>query len=509
MENWVQILIIISIYCVIVLAVGVFTRDKGKTSLESYYVGGRSIGPFLSYFTYVATFHSSFAFLGAAGMLYTSGINFFATMTSCIVSPLMIYLIGRPVWYLGKKYGFMTQGDLLGDYYQSRLIRTVVAIVSLIFLIPYLQAQIIGGGHIFSSVTGGRIPFLWGCVILYVVIIGYILLGGFKAVAWTDTIQGIMMIILIWIAGSTILGKVNGTLDWSNVMHTMAAEHGDKLLIPIERWPVFMTTFLSLFGISIYPPTFQRFYSVSNPKSLKWLAVTSPIYLIFFYVPVMAVAFLGAIHMPGLEAPDQILPLMLTKYTTPTMTGLVMAGALAATMSSTDSQLHAASSIFTIDLYKNLSKKPVTDQKGLLVGKSTIVVIALIALLLSQFSSQLIMAISAFALGGCLQIMPALVGALYWKRATRQGALTGLVAGFIAVLATQFIWKTPFGLTLSSGAWGLLVNVLLFVIVSLLTPKPDSAQIEKFHGYLASVNRDFDEAQASESRKKQKGVIAS
>ena len=105
--------------------------------------------------------------------------------------------------------------------------------------------------------------------------------------------------------------------------------------------------------------------------------------------------------------------------------------------------------------------------------------------------------------------MPALVGALYWKRATRQGALTGLVAGFIAVLATQFIWKTPFGLTLSSGAWGLLVNVLLFVIVSLLTPKPDSAQIEKFHGYLASVNRDFDEAQASESRKKQKGVIAS
>lgn len=137
-------------------------------------------------------------------------------------------------------------------------------------------------------------------------------------------------------------------------MHTMAAEHGDKLLIPIERWPVFMTTFLSLFGISIYPPTFQRFYSVSNPKSLKWLAVTSPIYLIFFYVPVMAVAFLGAIHMPGLEAPDQILPLMLTKYTTPTMTGLVMAGALAATMSSTDSQLHAASSIFTIDLYKNL-----------------------------------------------------------------------------------------------------------------------------------------------------------
>ena len=167
MENWVQVLIIISVYCVIVLAVGVFSREKGAPSLEAYYVGGRSTRPFVAYFTYVATFHSSFAFLGAAGKLYSSGVDFFATMTSCIVSPMMIYLIGRPVWYLGKKYGFMTQGDLLGDYYDSKLLRTVVAVVSLIFLIPYLQAQIIGGGHIFESVTEGKVPFMWGCIILY------------------------------------------------------------------------------------------------------------------------------------------------------------------------------------------------------------------------------------------------------------------------------------------------------------------------------------------------------
>ena len=497
MEGWIQVLIIVGIYCVIVLAVGVFSRDKGKMSLENYFVGNRSIGPFVAYFTYVATFHSSFAFLGAAGKLYSSGIDFFATMTSCIVSPMMIYLIGRPVWHLGKKYGYMTQGDLLGDYYQSKALRTVVALVSLVFLIPYLQAQIIGGGHIFESVTGGRIPFTWGCIILYAVIIGYILLGGFKAVAWTDTIQGIMMIVLVWIAGGVILGKVEGTLDWTNLMQTMADKYGDRLLIPIEKWPIFMTTFLSLFGISIYPPSFQRFYAVKNPKTLKWLAVTSPVYLIFFYVPIMIVAFLGVIHMPGVNAPDQILPLMLSKYTTPTLTGLVMAGALAATMSSADSQLHAASSIFTIDLFKPFSRKPVSDQKSLLVGRVTIVVIALIALLLSQFSSSLIMSISAFALGGCLQVLPSLIGAIYWKRGTKAGALAGLIAGVAVVLLTQFVWKTPFGISISSGAWGLLVNALTFVAVSLLTPKPDPAQVEKVHGSLAAVNREQDEAKAA------------
>ena len=141
MEGWIQVLIIIGIYCAIVLAVGVFSRDKDKMSLENYFVGNRSIGPFVAYFTYVATFHSSFAFLGAAGKLYSSGIDFFATMTSCIVSPMMIYLIGRPVWHLGKKYGYMTQGDLLGDYYQSKALRTVVALVSLVFLIPYLRRR--------------------------------------------------------------------------------------------------------------------------------------------------------------------------------------------------------------------------------------------------------------------------------------------------------------------------------------------------------------------------------
>ncbi len=492
MSGWVISLIIILVYCAIVLAVGVFSRDKGKTSMQNFYVGGRSIGPFVAFFTYVATFHSSFAFLGAAGKLYNSGVDFFSTMTSCIVSPLMIYFIGRPVWYLGKKYGFMTQGDLLGDYYKSKTLQIVVALVSLFFLVPYLQAQIIGGGYIFQSVTDGKITFFWGCIILYAVIIGYILLGGFKAVAWTDTIQGIMMIVLIWIAGGVILGKVNGNLNWSNVMHAMATEYADRLIVPVEKWPIFMTTFLSLFGISIFPPSFQRFYSVENPKTLKWLAVASPIYLIFFYIPVMVIAFLGVIHMPGLAAPDQVVPEMLRTYASPILLGLVMAGALAATMSSADSQLHAASSIVALDLVKPLSKNA-SDEKGVTAGRIAIVVIALIALIISQFSSSLIVSISAFALGGCLQVLPPLIGALYWKRGNKPGAIAGLIVGFIVVLLTQFIWKTPFGISISSGAWGLIANVITFVIVSLLTPAPDEKQVERFHGYLAKVNKAIDE----------------
>ena len=136
MANWQTTLIIVAIYCAVVIAVGVFSRTKGQTSLADYFVGNRSLGAFVAFFTYVATFHSSFAFIGAAGQMYSSGIKFFATFTSCVVSPLMIYIIGRPTWYLGQKYNYMTQGELVGDYYESKALRYLVAIVSLIFLVP-------------------------------------------------------------------------------------------------------------------------------------------------------------------------------------------------------------------------------------------------------------------------------------------------------------------------------------------------------------------------------------
>ena len=496
MANWQTTLIIVAIYCAVVIAVGVFSRTKGQTSLADYFVGNRSLGAFVAFFTYVATFHSSFAFIGAAGQMYSSGIKFFATFTSCVVSPLMIYIIGRPTWYLGQKYNYMTQGELVGDYYESKALRYLVAIVSLIFLVPYLQSQIAAGGIIFETITEGRVSYLLGCVILYAVIIGYILLGGFKAVAWTDTIQGILMIEMIWIAGGVVLVGTSGTMSWNNLMQTMATQFPEKVLIPVEYWPTYMTSFISLFGISIYPPSFQRFFAVKNPKTLKWLSVTTPIYLIFFYVPIMIISFSGVVYMPGLEKADQVVPMMLTQYASPILVGLVMAGALAATMSSTDSQLHSASSIFTVDLYKGM-KPDVSDKKALLAGKVFIVVISAVALALSQFTSALITTIVTIALGGCLQILPSLIGALYWKGASKLGAISGLITGVTVVVLTQYVpaIKTPLGM--SSGFWGLVCNLLVFFVVSKLTPKPSAQSIEKFHGYLAEVNRQCDEKAAA------------
>ena len=205
----------------------------------------------------------------------------------------------------------------------------------------------------------------------------------------------------------------------------------------------------------------------------------------------MIIAFAGVIHRPDLPRADQVVPAMLTKYSSPVLVGLVMAGALAATMSSTDSQLHSASSIFTIDLYKGFSPKA-SDAAALRVGKIFIVVISAAALVASQYSNKLIVSIVTIALGGALQILPSLVGALYWKGGTKTGAFCGLVVGVAVVIVTQYVpaYKTPLGM--SSGFWGLVCNSLVFWALSLVTPKPSAQSIERFHGYLAEVNAKSD-----------------
>lgn len=194
--------------------------------------------------------------------------------------------------------------------------------------------------------------------------------------------------------------------------------------------------------------------------------------------------------MPVIERPDMILPAMLATFASPVLTGLIMSGALAASMSSADSQLHVSSSVFTIDIYKEFINKKATDAQSLFMGKIAIVVISCIALLMSQLTRTLLVAIVTIALGGCLQIMPALIGALYWPRGTKKGAILGIIAGVLALLITQFIYKAPAGIT--SGVWGLIFNTITFVTVSFFTEAPNETSQNRFHKYLKEINDAYD-----------------
>jgi len=485
MESWIIATLVIVLYSVVVLILGYAGWRVGKVNMEEFFVGGRKIGFVVAYFTYCATFMSTFAFLGAAGWIYARGVSFFAVFCSCVFSPLMIYFLGYRIWLLGKRYGYITPADLLADFYKGNFIRVLVAVVGLVFTLPYIQAQMMGSGYIFDAATGGKIPFFWGAMFLFVVMVAYVWMGGLRAVAWTDTLQGILMFVAIWVGGFIVVKNAFGTVHWGSLFQKIEQTHPNLLTISPAYWPIYFSLFIALAGISIQPPTWLRMYIVRKPQFLKWMAVTSPLYLILFYFPVFLVAFAGKLVMPGIARPDQILPLMLMKYTPIWFASFVLAGGMAAAMSTADSQLHVCSAIFTRDIYQKLISPEASEQRAVLMGRLLIVIFAAISVLLALTKPTFIVKIVALSLGGLLQLMPALIGAIYWPRATKQGVISGLIVGMIVLILTQFVWPAP--LKILSGAWGILANTVVFIIVSYLTPPPSKETINRFHGYLESV----------------------
>lgn len=485
METWIVSTLVIVVYSLVVLAIGYAGLRIAKVNMEEFFVGGRKIGFIVAYFTYCATFHSSFAFMGAAGWIYARGASFFAVFCSCVFSPLLIYLVGYRIWLLGKRYGYITPADLLTDFYGGNFIRVLVALVGLVFTLPYIQAQMMGSGYIFDAATGGKIPFFWGVMFLFVIMVAYVWMGGFRAVAWTDTLQGILMFVAVWVGGLAIVKSAFGTFQWGSIFQKIEQVHPELLRISSAYWPIYFSLFISLAGISIQPPTWLRMYIVRRPQFLKWMAVTSPLYLILFYFPIFLIAFSGKLLMPGVERPDMILPLMLMKYTPVWFASLVLAGGMAAAMSTADSQLHVCSAIFTRDIYQKLISPEASEERSVLWGRILIVIFAAISVLLALTKPVFIVKVVALSLGGLLQLMPALIGAIYWPRATKQGVVAGLIVGIIVLILTQFVWPAP--LKILSGAWGILANTVVFILVSYLTSPPPEEAVSRFHGYLESV----------------------
>ena len=485
MEAWTVVLGVMIAYCIACLVIGYAGLKVGKIDVEDFFLGGRTFGFAVAYLLYVSTFHSSFAFMGSVGWIYSMGITFFATFSSCIVSPLMYYVLGYRIWLLGKKHGFITPADLLGDYYQSNLVRVIISILGLVFVIPYIQAQMIGAGYILEIGTGGRIPYLWGCIILLAVIMGYVWLGGLRAAAWTDVLQGVLMFAMVWVGGIFVTYAALGTTDFTTVFQKIEQTYPKLLVVPDAYWPVYTTLFISLVGISIYPPIWMSAYTARSPKILKWLSVTSPLYLIWFYLPCFLVAWAGKIALPPVARPDTVFPLMLMKYAPAWLAALTLAGGIAACMSTADAQLVSCSAMFTRDLYQRFIKPDAKAKTILLVGRTLIVIFGFVSVALALLVPGLIVSVVALALGGCLQMMPSLIGAVYWPRGTKAGAVSGLVVGIVVLVLTQFIWPGPFGIM--SGAWAIISNSLVYVLVSYATKPPSEEVRAKFHGYLNSV----------------------
>jgi len=451
-------------------------KNQSETP-ESYFLANRNVSAFVLFFTLIATNFSAFFFLGFAGEGYRIGYSYYAMMAfGTAFAALSFYIIGNKAWTLGKEKGYITPVEMIGDMSGNKVLKNTYLLVMVLFTFPYLALQPIGAGYILENLTGGQIPYFAGATLLTVFIIFYVFLGGMRSVVFTDVKQGILMIILMFAAVIAIASDFGGIASANEKVFAIkpdlfSREGGGNYFTP-QKW--FSLNLLWIACVPMFPQIFMRFFISKDLKSFKISTVLyALIPVCLFILPVM-IGVMGHLSFPGLEgrAVDQILPKMLVEHTSEWFGTLVMTGALAAFMSTLDSQLLALSTISTRDIFLPFAGKEVNLKKQVRIGKLFVVVFALIGLAIAYNPFASIFNIAKMAFTGLAVLFPTTVAVFYLKKVNYWACVISIIAGEIIVFGMfkGFIPKEWF-LGFESIVPALLISSLIIYIGTLIYPK--------------------------------------
>lgn len=486
-ETWVVATTLIGIYLLICLGLGFVAGRRLEVNLNDFVLYKRSAGFFILYLSVVSTFHSAFAFLGSGGFFYTHGIGFWAAGSWTLLVGIITYAFGSRIWILGREFGYMTPADMLADYYESELVRLLTAAISIVFTLLYIQVQSLGLGYILSAATGDRISVEVSAAILMAVALIYIVLGGLRAVYWTDVFQGIWMYVAIWAGALFLAYKLfGGPIElWQAVIR----QRPDLLTIPGPKGfftgPMWFGFTITLsFGIVFQPHMFMRFYTALDLSTIRKLAATTPIYLATIYLPAALVGLGGALVLPDLAVPDRVFPELLFRYAPAWLTGIVLAGASAAAMSTLNGIVHSNMTVITRDIYQRYIRTGASDAHYVQVGRIIIAILMVIGFWLSIANYDFLVLVVTLSGSGALQFWPAIMGNLFPSRFrfTKWGVVAGMLTGLCVLYLTLIVWPHPG--TLHGGVWATAANFLVAIGVSLVTRAPSDQTTQRIHGVL-------------------------
>jgi SSS family solute:Na+ symporter len=482
--------IILIAYLLIILFIGLYPAKFSKKTTEDYYVASREFKTLILFAAVFGTNISAVALIGAPGTAYHTGWVVWAYYVSswAWLSPLLFYTIGSRVWVLGKKFGYITQSEIIGNRWKSKGLSYLVAIIALFYTIPYLMIGSMGGGRVLTAFTGGVISYELGALLIMAVVALYVVLGGMRSTAWTNLVQTFVFLLgglAIFILVARVLG---GPAEITTEISKSFAELLTREKMP---WQVFFGFgFVVSLAVPMFPQLFIRLLAGRDQKSLKKMSLIYPFAGFFIWFIVVYIGVWGNIAFPGLVGPqaEQIIPLFLKEYAPIWMSGILCAAILAAAMSTMDAQLLTVGTIFTKDIFKPILEskhtkqaQALSQQQEIFLTKVLVVIMAAIGYILALFRPMQILAVVDWAFGGFAALAIPMIGAIYWKRCTKQAA-------FISIILSQvFLIGLPLGLLPSSLAFGMLpsfiaviVALISLVVVTFLTKPAEKDNTEKF-----------------------------
>ncbi|WP_447554332.1 sodium:solute symporter family protein [Vreelandella sp. EE22] len=473
----------IASYLVVSVTIALLSRQGRVESMSGYFLGNRQMNGFVSALSYSATTYSAFMMVGLAGLTYAGGVGALGFEIIYFAGVSLVAIFGPRFWAVGRAFGFVTPSEMLGYRYHSKWVAMAVSVASCIFLIPYSAVQLAGVGYLLEGMTGGAIGFTTGVMLATVIAIFFSYIAGIRSVMWTDSLQALVMIVASTLVALLVIQGLGG---FSGLFSTLAREHPEALTVPGSG----LFSLVTFLGLSI--PWF--FFSLSNPQvsqrlfmpasltAMRQMLIGFMVFGLIYTLVSVLWGFSALAAFPALERADLATPTLLGSDFIPPLLGvIVMIGILAAAVSTIDSIMLTLASMLSRDVYAH-ARPGASEKRQLLIGKLVVPVIALLALGFAELQLDLIAVLSVAASSGLVAMVPAIVGAFYWKRGTAFGALVSILGTSVFVLAMYATGNALLGLP--AGIWGIVVATLLFVAGSLVSP-PHTASREAF---LEAVN---------------------
>lgn len=487
MINNAVILLMMCVFAFIPLLLGEFARNRSVLTTEDFILHGRKLKTFPMYATVFSTWMSIFAFMGAIAYFYEEGPIYMTTVGWDALFAVLFIAVGRRIWYYGKIHNYMTPADFFDDIYESKVLTGTVTAITIICTIIYLQVQTVGGLLVMRMATGGTISWYVGGVIFFSILVIYLWAGGLRAVALTDIFYGALIVTAILGSGIFLMKTAGGPqpvfdeiIEKDPLNVSMNLEDGGKR---VAMW-------ISLFvivpvGAFMGPQMWIRNYAAASEKNFDII----PLLICISSIICLGTLFAGSagvVLAENYNNPDVVLIELMQKYANPFFYAFIIVGIYATIFSTANSQIHALSAIYTIDVHKRYINSKTPDRKLASIAKVGVLFVSVISYILILIIPQTIFDLAVMALGGTAQIFVPVLGALFWRKSTAKAAMAGILGGelcFIAVIVLSDVSETSI-----CALGSLFFNMFLFILVS-LADKPRISVYKKIESYRKEYAR--------------------
>ena len=506
MYTYSDIIMAMTMVAYLALVIGVGIRySKKNSNVDDFYLGGRQLGPLVTAMSAEASDMSSWLLLGLPGVAYLSGVADagWTAIGLALGTYVNWFIVSKRLRVYSHKINAITIPDFFKNRYRddSNVLLGISAVVIIVFFVPYTASGFAACGKLFSSLFG--MNYLTAMIVCATCIMVYTLMGGFLAASTTDFIQSIVMTIALI---AILVFGISSAGGWDNVVANANSLPGYLGLTQLhdaqtgEALPYGVLTIVSTlaWGLGYFgmPHILLRFMAIEDENRLKLSRRIATVWVIISMTIAIIIGIVGNALSAGgvvnvLEGSDsetiivRITGVLSALGPIPAIiAGVVIAGILASTMSTSDSQLLAASSSFSQNLCRGVFKVKMSEKTALIVARLSVLGISVIAVFLASDPDSSVFQIVSFAWAGFgAAFGPVMLTALFWKRSNRQGATAGMLVGGIMIFVWKFLVR-PLG-----GAWDIyellpafICALAAIIIVSLATPAPAKEITDEFEG---------------------------